>query len=195
MPRRANAAAGASFLDVFVFHGLLPIPHSRDERRAGPRGRRHPAGVRANVRYGHGEHGRHGDGAGATAGTSTQVTERAGIQTTGQVIFQDIAVTPSVTVAPSVDSTSNSQITVLGQGGDAVSLAVPDAINMTNADGQQSLTVVTNSDGSYSVPVMQGVLSSDGVLSVNVGGTLQTASQQLQPGEYRGVLVVVAQYN
>jgi len=133
--------------------------------------------------------------AGTTAGASTEVTERAGIQTTGQVIFQDIAVTPSVTVAPAIDSTSNSQITVLGQGGDAVSLAVPDAINMTNADGQQTLTVVTNADGSYAVPIMQGVLSTDGVLSVNVGGTLQTASQQLQPGEYRGVLVVVAQYN
>jgi hypothetical protein len=131
----------------------------------------------------------------ARAGASTKLTERAGIQTTGQVIFQDIAVTPSVTVAPSVDSTSNSQITVLGQGGDAVSLAVPDAINMTKTDGQQTLTVVTNSDGSYTVPVMQGVLSPDGVLSVNVGGTLQIASQQLQPGEYRGVLVVVAQYN
>jgi hypothetical protein len=131
----------------------------------------------------------------ASAGASTKLTERAGIQTTGQVIFQDIAVTPSVTVAPSVDSTSNSQITVLGQGGDAVSLAVPDAINMTKTDGQQTLTVVTNSDGSYTVPVMQGVLSPDGILSVNVGGTLQIASQQLQPGEYRGVLVVVAQYN
>jgi hypothetical protein len=131
----------------------------------------------------------------ATAGAGATLTARAGIQTTGQVIFQDIAVTPSVTVAPSVDSTSNSQITVLGQGGDAVSLAVPDAINMARTDGQQTLTVVTNSDGSYAVPLMQGVLSSDGVLSVNVGGTLQTASQQLQPGEYRGVLVVVAQYN
>lgn len=130
-----------------------------------------------------------------TTGASTQVTERGGIQTTGQVIFQDIAVTPSVTVAPSIDSTSNSQITVLGQGGDAVSLAVPDAINMTKTDGAQTLTVVTNSDGSYAVPIMQGVLSADGILSVNVGGTLQIASQQLQPGQYRGVLVVVAQYN
>lgn len=129
------------------------------------------------------------------AGASTKITESAGIQTTGQVIFQDIAVTPSVTVAPSIDSTSNSQITVLGQGGDAVSLAVPDAINMTKTDGQQTLTVVTNADGSYAVPVMQGVLSPDGVLSVNISGTLETAQQQLQPGQYRGVLTVVAQYN
>jgi len=129
------------------------------------------------------------------AGAGTNVTERAGIQTTGQVIFQDIAVTPSLTVAPTIDSTSNSQITVLGQGGDAVSLAVPDAINMTKTDGQQTLTVVTNADGSYAVPILPGVLSPDGVLSVNVGGTLQTASQPLQPGQYRGVLVVVAQYN
>jgi hypothetical protein len=133
--------------------------------------------------------------AGATTGASTSVTERAGIQTTGQVIFQDIAVMPNVTVAPSIDSTSNSQITVLGQGGDAVSLAVPEAIDMTNASGEQSLTVVTNADGSYAVPVLQGVLSSEGVLSVNVGGALQVAAEKLQPGEYRGVLVVVAQYN
>lgn len=133
--------------------------------------------------------------AGATAGARTTVTERAGIQTTGQVIFQDIAITPNVTIAPSIDSTSNSRITVLGQGGDAVSLAVPQAIDMTNADGEQSLTVVTNADGSYAVPVLQGMLSSEGVLSVNVGGALQVAAQQLQPGEYRGVLVVVAQYN
>jgi hypothetical protein len=126
---------------------------------------------------------------------SAEVSERGGIQTTGEVIFQDIAVVPNVTIAPSIDSTSNSQITVLGSGGDAVSLAVPEAIDMTNTDGEQTLTVVTNADGSYSVPIMQGTLSSDGVLSVDVGGTLQVAAEKLQPGEYRGVLVVVAQYN
>jgi len=133
--------------------------------------------------------------AGRAVGTSTRVTERAGIQTTGQVIFQDIPVTPNVTVAPSIDSTSNSQITILGQGGDAVSLAVPGAIDMTKGDDGKTLTVVTNSDGTYAVPVIQGTLSAEGVLSVNVGGTLQVATDQLEPGEYRGVLVVVAQYN
>ena len=126
---------------------------------------------------------------------SAAISERAGIQTTGQVIFQDIAVVPNVTIAPSIDSTSNSQITVLGSGGDAVSLAVPEAIDMTNTNGEQTLTVVTNADGSYAVPIMQGTLSSDGMLSVDVGGTLQVAAEKLQPGEYRGVLVVVAQYN
>jgi len=135
------------------------------------------------------------EGASTDAGASTDVSERGGIQTTGQVIFQDIAVVPNVTIAPSIDSTSNSQITVLGQGGDAVSLAVPGAIDMTNGDDGQTLTVVTNADGTYAVPIMQGTLSSQGVLSVNVGGTLQVAADQLQPGEYRGVLVVVAQYN
>jgi len=134
-------------------------------------------------------------GASTGAGASTGVTQRGGIQTTGQVIFQDIAVVPNVTIAPSIDSTSNSQITVLGQGGDAVSLAVPEAIDMTNSGGEQTLTVVTNADGSYAVPLLQGTLSSQGVLSVNVGGTLQVAADQLAPGQYRGVLVVVAQYN
>lgn len=137
----------------------------------------------------------HAEGASTDAGASTNVSERGGIQTTGQVIFQDIAVVPNVSIAPSIDSTSNSQITVLGQGGDAVSLAVPQAIDMTKSGGEQTLTVVTNADGSYAVPIMQGTLSSEGVLSVNVGGTLQVAAGQLQPGEYRGVLVVVAQYN
>lgn len=131
----------------------------------------------------------------AATTASAEVSERGGIQTTGEVIFQDIAVVPNVTIAPSIDSTSNSQITVLGSGGDAVSLAVPEAIDMTNTDGEQTLTVVTNADGSYAVPIMQGTLSSDGVLSVDVGGTLQVAAEKLQPGEYRGVLVVVAQYN
>lgn len=130
-----------------------------------------------------------------TTSATTEIQERASIQSTGEVIFQDIAIVPNVTIAPTIDSTSNSQITVLGQGGDAVSLAVPGAIDMTNSDGEQSLTIVTNADGSYSVPIMQGTLSSNGVLSVNVGGTLQVAADQLQPGEYRGVLVVVAQYN
>ena len=126
---------------------------------------------------------------------SAEISERAGIQTTGEVIFHDISVMPNVTIAPSIDSTSNSQITVLGSGGDAVSLAVPEAIDMTKSDGEQTLTVVTNADGSYAVPILQGTLSSDGVLSVDVGGTLQVAADKLQPGEYRGVLVVVAQYN
>jgi hypothetical protein len=135
------------------------------------------------------------ESASTDAGANTNVSERGGIQTTGQVIFQDIAGVPNVTIAPSIDSTSNSQVVVLGQGGDAVSLAVPDAIDMINSNSGRTYLVVTNADGSYTLPILQGTLSSEGLLSVTVGGSLQIAAGTLEPGQYRGVMIVVANYN
>jgi hypothetical protein len=132
----------------------------------------------------------------ADTASTAAVEERAGIQTTGDVIFQDIAVNPNLSVAPVVDSTSTSQLTVVGRGSDAVSLAVPETVNLTTADGdQQTLTVVTNADGTYAVPFLSGTLAANGILSMNVGGSVQLGTGSIDSGRYSGFLVVIAQYN
>jgi len=132
----------------------------------------------------------------ASAGASAEISEPAGIQATGEVIFQDIQITPQVAPPPVVPSSGSTNVTVLGAGGDAVSLAVPQTFSVVSPESGQSVTVVTTAQGqTAAISGLQSLLSAGGTLSVDVGGAIQIRADQLQPGEYRGLLVVVAQYN
>jgi len=94
---------------------------------------------------------------------------------------------------------SNATLTIYGQSGDAVSMAVPESFKVIRTGGTETLTVKTNTNSEYSLGgngvVLGGGLNAD-TMSVNVGGTLAVASaDQLVPGPYEGLLVVVVQYN
>jgi hypothetical protein len=128
------------------------------------------------------------------AGTAS-VADRAGIETTGEVIFQNIVIAPAFSV-PVVNASQTSNVTVVSPGGDAVSLAVPGSFDLTREGGQETLTVLTTSDGgSATISGLESLISSGDVLSVDVGGAINVSAAELAPGEYRGLLVVVAQYN
>ncbi|HEX6860301.1 MAG TPA: hypothetical protein VF138_08930 [Caulobacteraceae bacterium] len=139
-------------------------------------------------------------GARAQASTTTsgtaQVSEQAGIQATGEVIFQDIVLVPQVAPPPMVTSSGSTNVTVTGAGGDAVSLAVPQTFQVISTKTGQTVTMVTTTSGDYAaIAGLQTLLSSGGTLSVDLGGAIHITSDQLLQGEYEGLLVVVAQYN
>jgi hypothetical protein len=130
-----------------------------------------------------------------TAG-STTISEQGGIKTTGEVIFQDILITPDVTPPPVVPSSGSANVTVTGAGGDAVSLAVPQRFEVVSTDTGKIVTVVTTAKGQYAaISGLQTLLSAGGTLSVDVAGAINMSDADLQAGEYEGLLVVVAQYN
>jgi hypothetical protein len=96
-------------------------------------------------------------------------------------------------------SLGNATLTISGQAGDAVSMAVPESFRVIRTGGTETLTVKTNTNVEYNLApngvVVGGGLASQ-TMSVNVGGALSLASADRQaPGAYAGLLVVVVQYN
>ncbi|MDB5418287.1 MAG: hypothetical protein JWP50_1706 [Phenylobacterium sp.] len=93
----------------------------------------------------------------------------------------------------------NATLTIYGQSGSAVSMAVPATFKVIRTGGTESLTVKTNTNSPYSLDGNGVVLGGDpgsASMSVNVGGSLAMASaDQLIAGPYEGLLVVVVQYN
>jgi len=128
-----------------------------------------------------------------TTTATTSITEAATIRRTGELIFQDILITPGVSMGPVVDASGTSNLTMTGA--DAVSLAIPQFFDLVREGGIETLTVVTTADGGYAVSGLRGMTMSAGTLSIDVGGSIKVNADQLAPGEYRGLLVVVAQYN
>ena len=96
--------------------------------------------------------------------------------------------------------TGNTQLTIRGQAGDVVSTAAPESFTVVRNGGQESLTVKTNTNAE--VPLGKGdagfggAILNGNTMSVDIGGALNLASaQNLVPGQYQGLLVVVVQYN
>ncbi|MDB5477363.1 MAG: hypothetical protein JWP49_2874 [Phenylobacterium sp.] len=163
----------------------------------------------------------------AQADVSLTVDQRAGIDVVSPLILPTVSTTavvpvtrvtsPSTTVGgPAVSGAavstttttaggaaaaplSNATLTIYGQSGDAVSMAVPQTFQVTRAGGTETLTVKTNTNSEYSLAgngvVLGGAQNAD-TMSVNIGGSLSMASNDpLVPGSYDGLLVVVVQYN
>jgi hypothetical protein len=116
--------------------------------------------------------------------------------------------TPSVTqgvsatsvVSSAASSVSNATLTIYGQSGQAVSMGVPATFQVTRTGGTEALTVTTNTNSQYGIAgngvVLGGSVMNADTMSVNVGGSIDVASaDNLAPGPYEGLLVVVVQYN
>lgn len=128
----------------------------------------------------------------STSGTAT-VQGRSGIDAAGEIIFQDIDILQGTPIE-SVVNAASANVTVFGA--DAVSLAVPESLSVTRVDGLETLTIQTTSGGDYvALDYMQGLLTGDEAFSLDIGGAIHVRSEDLAPGEYRGLLVVVAQFN
>lgn len=125
---------------------------------------------------------------------STRISPRAGIEAVGEVIFKDVVISPNL--PPVVPSSSAANVTVVGTSGDAISLSVPSVFEAVSADGARTVTIVTTANGDQAtISGLQSLLSSGGLLSVDVGGAIRIRPDIVQSGEYSGLLVVVAQYN
>ena len=147
----------------------------------------------------------------ATATVPARLTwvQPAGIQ------IGNVLTMPSVSMAPVASITSgaaaiqtdnnrqssgNARLTIRGQPGDVVSTTVPESFTVVRNGGLESLTVKTNTSAEYQIGsgdvVLGGAILNGNSMSVDIGGSLALASaQNLVPGPYEGMLVVVVQYN
>jgi hypothetical protein len=113
----------------------------------------------------------------------------------GGTAVSGTAVSATTTGTPSAPL-SNATLTIYGQSGDAVSMAVPESFKVIRTGGTETLTVKTNTNSEYSLGGNGLVMGGTDTMSVNVGGSLAMASNDnLVPGPYEGLLVVVVQYN
>lgn len=151
----------------------------------------------------------------ATARTtgSTSISAPGSISVIQNLSFTVLpqAVNTGMTITSSAANGQNANVVV--SGGQTTSISVPATFDVTNLNGGQTITVhtvgaVSNlitvdgatqvagvaNGGIFNNPVtVVGTLDS-GVLSFTVGGEI-TAANNLAPGEYQGVLTVIAQYN
>lgn len=106
-----------------------------------------------------------------------------------------ISVTASTPEEAGASNGRNAQLTIRGQPGDVVSTTVPESFTVVRSGGQETLIVKTNTNAEYQIGGGDVVLNGD-AMSVDIGGSLTLASaQNLVPGPYEGLLVVVVQYN
>lgn len=140
------------------------------------------------------------------------VAPPAGIQVVSPLVLPSVtatAVSPNAAFAGRVPSAGtngttagvgNATLTIRGQAGDAVSMAVPESFTVVRNGGTEALTVRTNTSAELGIQgdgvVLGGAVMGSNTMSVNVGGALSLASaDRLEPGAYEGLLVVVVQYN
>ena len=156
----------------------------------------------------------------ATATVGGQIVQPAGINFVSPLVLPTVTTTTvSATggVTPRVGATNaeggstsggtnppsppgNATLTIHGQAGDAVSMAVPESFTVVRTGGTEALTVKTNTNVEYGLSgdgvVLGGTVMGGNTMSVNVGGSISLASSsQVSPGAYEGLLVVVVQYN
>ena len=140
-----------------------------------------------------------------TTTASTQIQESAGIQVvqglnlatqigSSAAAAQIASSAISVPTLSKLSSDSVAKVVLTGGAGDAVSLAVSPTLDATRTDSQQKLVVETFA-GSATSSVLGGGLRANGALSVDVGGRVALAGRTVSPGDYQGVLMVIAQYN
>lgn len=132
-----------------------------------------------------------GAAATARANGEVQITDSNGILVTQDLSFQTQL--PSGNLQSFASSGSGANVLLTGSASQTVSLAVPTSFDVTRAGGPESYVVTT-----FGVPgsmLLGGSLRENGALSVDVSGRVALAGRSTVPGAYRGLLVVIAQYN
>ena len=123
-----------------------------------------------------------------TAGA--QISDSAGILVTQDLSFQSQL--PSGNLQSTAAAAAGTAASA-SSASDTVSPAVPTSFDVTRAGGPESYVVTT-----FGVPgsvLLGGGLRENGALSVDVSGRVALAGRSTVPGAYRGLLVVIAQYN
>jgi hypothetical protein len=132
----------------------------------------------------------------ASAPASVNITESAGIEIITPLALPTVQVSDGSAFVAS--DASNAQLTIHGQAGDVLSMAVPDKLTLVRSGGSEALTADTSAV--YGLAgrgvVLGGELINGNAMSVDIGGKLSLASSDhLVPGPYEGLFVVVVQYN
>lgn len=153
------------------------------------------------------------DQATSTTTGSTSVSDPAAITVTQNLSFTVLpqAVNTGLVITSSAVNGVNANVTLAGA--QTASVSVPATFDVTRVGGSETVTVrtvgpVTNVVSTAGATQIKGVANGgvfnnpvnvvgtfdSGVLSFSVGGEV-TLANRLVPGEYQGVLTVIAQYN
>ena len=161
--------------------------------------------------------------ASAETQASAVIADPASITTTQNLVFTVSTVTNGAGIAAAVSGVNANGVpasfTLTGAPGTAVSVSAPAAFNVTRDTGGAVLTIRTQavlgnvlgvgtndtpadgtvvtgtlSGGLFNSPIQVVGLLDKGQLSFNIAGAV-TAENALIPGNYSGVLKVIAQYN
>lgn len=142
----------------------------------------------------------------ATASThaSAVISESAGIDILNNVVLPTVITSVDVagggSTSVSHGALSNAALTIHGQTGEMLSMAVPASFQVVRSGGTEGLTVRTTTDRELRVSqegvVLGGNELADGTMSIAVGGLVTLASTaNIIAGPYEGTLVVLVQYN
>jgi hypothetical protein len=154
------------------------------------------------------------DQATSTTTGSTSISAPAAITVTQNLSFTVLPQTVNTGLTVTASSAVNGvNANVVLTGGQTASVAVPATFDVTRVGGTETVTVrtvgpVTNvvstngatqvvgvaNGGVFTNPVAVVGTFDSGVLSFSVGGQV-TLANSLAPGQYQGVLTVIAQYN
>ena len=148
----------------------------------------------------------------STTGT-TSVSDPVAISVTQNLAFTIPTQTLSTGLTITSSSVNGANANVVLTGNQIASVSVPASFNVIRVGGAETITVrtvgpVSNvistngasevvgvaNGGVFTSPVTVVGTIDSGVLSFSVGGQVTVASN-LAPGEYQGVLTVIAQYN
>lgn len=144
---------------------------------------------------------------------STSISAPGSITVTQNLSFTVLPQTVNTGLTISSSAVNGVNANVVVTGGQTTSISVPATFDVTRTDGAQTITVrtvglvsnVLSANGPTQVAgVANGALFNNpvtvvgtldsGVLSFTIGGQV-TVANNLAPGQYQGVLTVVAQYN
>ena len=103
--------------------------------------------------------------------------------------------TASSVLAPVVPGAVRASFVVSGDGGQSISVVVPENVALVRDGGIETATLATDASIADGPQFLAGNFGSGGTLSFDVGGQVTLASNTAVAGTYNGVLAVVAQYN
>ncbi|MDB5447674.1 MAG: hypothetical protein JWQ97_2991 [Phenylobacterium sp.] len=137
----------------------------------------------------------------APAAASANIVEGGGIQVLTPLTLPTVQIPNAAqgsTGATPGELTGNARLTIHGQAGDVLSMAVPDKLTLVRTGGDEALTL--DNSAAYGLVgrgvLMGGELINGNAMSVDIGSKLSLASvDHLVPGPYEGLFVVVVQYN
>lgn len=129
--------------------------------------------------------------------TTTTTTTTAARSSSGTRTQASTALLQPVlgTAGGSVPAPARATFTVAGDAGQSISVAVPDAVDLTREGGTETALLTTEDSLGDGPQFLGGDFETGGTLSFNVGGQVTLAGVNATSGTYNGVLAVVAQYN
>lgn len=127
---------------------------------------------------------------------SAQVEQQVGVNLDGPVFLHNLNTSTPARTGPAsvlaVTSASPASLTVRGGALDAISLSVPALLDLGRAGGLETLQMRL---GSGTLGDGATLLSSSGGVSLRLVGDVKAPVNPVVPGDYRGLLVIVAQWN